>query len=387
MEQPTTDALAHAIDGLHAVENGVRFRLLEKIVEVDRLAAWKEDGATSMTDWVAFRLGYSHKVAAEMVRTAWLLTELPLLAEAFSSGQISFEKVALVASVATPESDAVWAEEAISNNVARLASWVRESRRMNRREAEAKLKQRYLRKYWDEHEGVLHLIARIPGADGAVVAKTIDRLVEQAPPEHEDGTYEPHESRCADALVAACSAHIAADADADRATVVVHVDAKALNAIHGTATIEDGPLIASEVVRRLSCDARLQLVIESGRGEPIGVGRTTRTIPPYLGRELRRRDRGCRFGDCGRTRGVQGHHIHHYAHGGPTTLDNLVLLCPYHHRLVHDGGWRLLKDGADRLRFLRPDGRPLRIRPSPLRPHLRERMFGPPRSRAGPQRR
>ncbi len=174
-----------------------------------------------------------------------------------------------------------------------------------------------------------------------------------------------------------------ADADTDRATVVVHVEAHDLNHIHGNALLDGGASIVSETVRRLACDGRVQLAVDGDDGDPVGVGRTSRVVSPWLMRHVKRRDNGCRFADCGATRGVQAHHIHHWAHGGATDLDNLVLLCRFHHRLVHEGGWRLIKDSSNRLRFVRPDGRPISDRPVPLMPHVHARMFGPARDGPG----
>ena len=73
---------------------------------------------------------------------------------------------------------------------------------------------------------------------------------------------------------------------------------------------------------------------------------------------------------------MQVHHINHWAHGGPTDDDNLLSLCPYHHRLVHEGGWKIRKDEQSNPRFIKPDGRPLNDRPTPLDPRVRERLFG-----------
>jgi hypothetical protein len=93
-------------------------------------------------------------------------------------------------------------------------------------------------------------------------------------------------------------------------------------------------------------------------GRLVEIGARTRTIPPALRRALLHRDRSCRFPGC-HVRVGQGHHVRHWAQGGPTTLANLALLCRRHHRTVHDEGYQLerLADGA--LRFRRPDGRPL----------------------------
>ena len=88
------------------------------------------------------------------------------------------------------------------------------------------------------------------------------------------------------------------------------------------------------------------------------VGARTRTIPPALRRALHHRDRGCRFPGCTVSFG-QGHHVRHWAQGGPTTLSNLAMLCRRHHRTVHEEGYQVERQSDGELRFRRPDGRPL----------------------------
>ncbi|MCU0271159.1 MAG: HNH endonuclease, partial [Acidimicrobiales bacterium] len=129
------------------------------------------------------------------------------------------------------------------------------------------------------------------------------------------------------------------------------------------AELADGTPLAAETARRLACDGRAQLVLTDERGRPVGVGRVTRTVPPWLMRLLHQRDHGCRFPGCGRQTHLHGHHIEHWARGGSTDLQNLVLLCPHHHRLVHA-----------ELRFLHPDGRPYRTGPPGLDPAVRRRF-------------
>jgi len=143
----------------------------------------------------------------------------------------------------------------------------------------------------------------------------------------------------------------------ERQQIVVHVDVQTLkNSTAGRCELEDGPSLSAETVRRLACDASLVTVIESEGGEPLSVGRKTRTISPALRRALNARDRGCRFPGCPNTRYVDAHHIHHWAHGGETKPSNLVSLCRFHHRQVHEGRVAIdvLDDGA--LRFRKPDG-------------------------------
>jgi hypothetical protein len=103
--------------------------------------------------------------------------------------------------------------------------------------------------------------------------------------------------------------------------------------------IEDGPHLAAETARRLACDGSILALIENEKGQPLSIGRKSRTIPPALRRALRVRDRGCRFPGCTHTAFIDGHHVKHWADGGETSLGNLVLLCRRHHRMVHEGGY------------------------------------------------
>ena len=152
----------------------------------------------------------------------------------------------------------------------------------------------------------------------------------------------------------------------DRQEIVVHVEADVLgDGRAGRCEIEHRTAIAAETARRLCCDAGIVPVVDGPNGEPLSVGRRTRSIPPAVRRALASRDRGCRFPGCPATHRLHGHHVRHWADGGETSLDNLILLCPTHHRLVHEGGFDVqrLDDGA--FRFTNPLG--LTVRP-PKRP-------------------
>ena len=149
---------------------------------------------------------------------------------------------------------------------------------------------------------------------------------------------DPLHARQADALVAIC----AGTADPSPATVVVHVDADTLNHdADGACHLDNSANLAPETARRLACDATSHDVIERD-GEPIATTKAASSLPPRLRRDLAARDRGCcRIPGCGRTGRVHAHHIIHRAHHGPNTLENLLTLCPFHHRLVHEAGYRV----------------------------------------------
>jgi hypothetical protein len=128
------------------------------------------------------------------------------------------------------------------------------------------------------------------------------------------------------------------------------------------AETEGGERLAADTVRRLACDSRVEWVLED-QGHPVGTGRQGRAVPGRVLRVLRHRDGGCRFPGCERISWVQAHHVVHWADGGPTILENLVLLCTAHHRLIHEGGWRTTGRPGKDLLFRDPTGRALRIRP------------------------
>jgi hypothetical protein len=119
--------------------------------------------------------------------------------------------------------------------------------------------------------------------------------------------------------------------------------------------LEDGTRIAATTAQRLCCDASVVRLTKGADGSILDVGRRTRTIPPALRRALEARDRGCRFPGCG-SRFTDAHHVIPWAAGGDTSLGNCVLLCKYHHRLVHEGGWTVDWWGEGRPVFYDPRG-------------------------------
>jgi 5-methylcytosine-specific restriction endonuclease McrA len=172
------------------------------------------------------------------------------------------------------------------------------------------------------------------------------------------------------ALLAETALHHELDpgAPGERYQVVVYVDAPALADPDqpGQSVLEDGVHVSAETSRRLACDASRVVMRHDQNGRLLEIGARTRTIPPALRRALLHRDHGCRFPGCGVSFG-QGHHLHHWAQGGPTTLSNLALLCRRHHRAVHEEGYQIDRQPDGALRFRRPDGRPLPDVPPPAK--------------------
>ncbi|MFM1897245.1 MAG: hypothetical protein RLZZ385_2319 [Pseudomonadota bacterium] len=152
----------------------------------------------------------------------------------------------------------------------------------------------------------------------------------------------------------------------DSHQVVVHIERDEVAGIgplssdchnhHHRCSLEDGPVISPATFRRLACDGGLLTVLQDGQGNILNIGRKTRAVPTAMRRALLLRDRSCRFPGCCQARHVDAHHIHHWADGGETRMDNLVLLCRHHHRLIHELGYEIRQPEPVRFQFIAPAG-------------------------------
>jgi hypothetical protein len=326
--------------------------LLAEVVEVDRVEGWRADGAANVESWLVAMLGVSHHTARGWAEVAGRLDELPEIAAGLATGRLSFDQVRTLCRFATPEEDAELAGSAESESVTRLQREARRRQRVAEREVRDAREARSLHWWRDRQARVVRFQGALADQDWTVVQTALDRIADQAPPDPDGGLRLPTERRHADALLQMASQALGADTDADRATVVIHMDAAGVR----NAEFENGLATADSVLHRLACDARIETVLEDSRGVAVGVGRATRRIPAWLARQLRYRDQGCRFPGCERRHWVHAHHLVHWIDGGPTDLENLITLCGYHHRLVHEHRWRIVGDPNHDVAWIRPDG-------------------------------
>ena len=376
-ERRSVDELGNEIAELSAHIHAATFRLLTLIREFDEREGWG-DGFRSCAHWLNWRTGLNKGAAREKVRVARALGGLPVIGEAMRKGELSYSKVRALTRVATPENEEELLRFAQAGTAGHVETLVRAWRKVDRweetEEAEKRHLHRYARVYTDE-DGMLVLRARLEPEVGAVVMRALEAAADALFKETEEGeeTGEKEisgEQKRADALGLVAESALKGDLDngtrGDRYQVVVHVDAEALEdpGEEGQSVLEDGIRVSAETSRRLACDAAKVVMVHGPDGSVLDVGRKTRTIPPALRRALAHRDRSCRFPGCG-LKFCDAHHIEHWAEGGRTKLDNLLLLCRFHHRLVHEGGIRvrLLPNGEPE--FSMRNGRPIPQAPSP----------------------
>jgi len=361
------EALGNRIAELSAHLNAAKYRLLALIAEFDRRGGWADEGALSCAHWLNWKCGVSMVAAREQVRVARALEELPRTCEAFSRGEISYSKVRALSRVATPESESYFLMIAEHGTAAHLEVVVRGVRRARREKALREANERHERRgvSWRiDDDGSIVLTVRLDAEQGERALAALDAMVARMREERDDslaapdwevaGAEEPdYAARRADALLRLL------DGPNPDTEMVVHVAAETLidDADDGCCELAHGTGLPAESARRLGCDAGIVRLLVDPEGQPLDVGRRTRSIPPALKRALEARDGGCRFPGCSATAHVEGHHVRHWAHGGETSLSNLLLVCRFHHRLVHEGGFSVEHAGEGRFRFRRPDGK------------------------------
>lgn len=357
--------LVATADTANACMGAASLDLLRLVATIDQTGAWQDDGARDVAHWVSMRYGISAWKAHRWVAAAHALADLPLIAEAMSSGRLGIDKVLELCRFATGETERSligWATTVSCGAIRRRGDLLARLEVSEDRDAD---RDRTLSWWFTEQGRRWNLQAELPAAQGAVVVRALERMAARVPQmPGEDETLDAP-ARRADALVALCSARIASDPDPDRATVVVHASLEGLVTGSSGAELEGGSVVHPETVKRLLCNARVQTVVEDGKGDVIGMGRLTREPSAAMVRQIRHRDRECRFPGCGARTFTEAHHVTFWRHGGRTDLENLVLICSFHHKLVHELGWRLARDPDGQVRWFRPDGRRYRAGPSP----------------------
>src|SRR5258706_5006116 len=348
---PEVDALERLGDEIAELSAHIEVataRLLDLIRDFDARAGWG-NGFKSCAEWLSWRVGMDLGAAYERVRVARALPPLPLVSAAFARGEVSYSKVRALTRVATPQTEERLLQFARCGTAAHVERLVRAWRRVDgnteHREAEQRQKGRALYVYQDE-DGMFVIRGRLTPEVGAVVRQALaaacDRMFVK-PQDEPPGVMAPSAGQLqTDALAMIAEAALHHDLDpgapGERYQVVVHVDEPVLADPDqpGQSVLEDGGHSSAEESRRIACDASRVIMTHDADGRILEVGPRTRTIPAALRRALQHRDAGCRFPGCG-SRFTQGHHIRHWANGGPPTPSNIPPPGRGHHPAGHAG--------------------------------------------------
>jgi hypothetical protein len=379
-DEPTIDDLDAAICALTRQMNAETYRMLLLVREFDDRFGWAKWSFRNCAEWLAWRCGLSLSAAREKVRTAQALREMPAISAAFADGRLSYSKVRALTRVVQAHDEDLLLAYALQATAVQVEERCRQIRNVAPESAAGAWRaweHRSLTLCRNHARGTLTISVEVPIDEGEVIAQALERAVEAGAAATGPEFSASRKSNCvrdfaepptsagngwraqsADALIAIAKAYLAGGeraaapvAAADHYQVVVHIDDSALRGGLGRS---DLPI---DTVKRLTCDGSLITIVEDDRGTPLDVGRKQRTVSTPLKRALWSRDRGCSFPGCNNTRYVDAHHIRHWANGGDTSLDNLTLLCSQHHRLLHEGGFKIRRDHDGAIYFQRADGR------------------------------
>ena len=216
--------------------------------------------------------------------------------------------------------------------------------------------------------GMVRLRGRLTAEGAGLLQAALDPLAAPRPSDADGPDIRTSGQRYADALLQLCRRGLHTGelpaSGGEKPHLVVTIDHDALRDRLGVGQLDTGQQLSSSAIRRLACDANLIPAVLGGASQPLDLGRAVRLISGPLRRALVLRDRGCAFPGCSRPPSwCDGHHIKHWIRGGPTCLDNAVLLCGHHHRLIHKGDWVVRMGHDQRPEFLPPEWTDPRRRP------------------------
>lgn len=343
--------------------NSMEYEFLEHIREFDLRQGWKAYHFNNCAEWLNMKCGIAPGTAREKIRVANALFDLPLTSAAFQGGDLSYSKARALTRVATPETEEALMAYAVRATAQQVDDHCRRLRNVHKDLAGEDAKRLYEQRQLSRTlhgDGSMTISVQLPIENGELVLKALDMALDQL---HEDEeTYDDEDSSLqqqqADALVELARGYLAGSSStgetarkpctADHYQVMVHVDEKALRGAPDESSQSDLPI---ETVRRLCCDTALVTVTEDENGNPLHVGRKHRVVQPALRRALVARDKCCRYPGCTHDKWLDAHHVVHWADGGETSLENTVLLCSKHHRLLHEGGFEIRRGPTGDWRF------------------------------------
>ncbi len=336
--------------------NAATYELLVMIRQFDERAGFLQWGLSTCAEWLAWRCDIGLTAAREKVRVAHALKHLPEIAPAFAAGELSYSKVREMTRVANRDNEEALLGFALRHTAVTVAERCRElrcGRETSIGVAERAYANRSLRIRRDRERNLATVTVELPLDSAELLEKALDKARDDEVLTVPDLADTSWSTRQADAFVNLLNGYLSGEggSNSDNHLVTIHVDQSALAGGEGRASV---PI---ESVKRHCCDAQAVVITETTDGEPLAIGRKSRIVPKAMERAVRARDNNrCRFPGCNNRRFLHCHHVEHWAGGGETCLDNLILLCTRHHTLVHEGGFRIDKDFLDNWAFFRPDG-------------------------------
>jgi hypothetical protein len=347
------EARRRELRSLCAQEARIKQRVTQIVREADDNGDWQAAGCSSSAQWLAQISSSDHRTAARITRTSSALRSLPALDHALSIGALTLDQVAAATEFATPETDAELARVAAGKPPSDIALAARTLVPPAVEDDEALYARRALSMTRTRGRRELAFSGRLPLEQGVAFEQAIWTIAKvQRAAAKQAGTILERQQSAADALVTLARQTGGADRGARRSptTLIVHVSDDEPPLLEGA-----GPL-SPETAERLVCDAR-RLEIKR-RGRDLVHSRVGRCASYAQQRALHKRSSHCQYPGCSATHELEAHHLTPVERGGRTELDNLILLCPRHHKLLHDQHIRT-SGSSERPAFADTSGRPI----------------------------
>jgi hypothetical protein len=317
--------------------------------------AWEEEGSTSPIDWLRFNCHLTSTVAADRIAVGEAMDQLSASVEATMSGEIGFAHLKDMArtaeAVGSKFDESKLLEKARENSPGKfhyICHHYRHAADRKRFEAEqAELMEIRKLSISQCEDGVVLVNGVLDPVGGAAFIGAIVPLARRSGA-HDDRNLE---QRLADALVELASG------GGSQAQIQVTSSIETLLGLSGAAAaeMEFSLPVSSTTIERLACDSSIARILLNSESTVIDVGRSKRVVSEPMRRALAVRDGHCRWTDCERPASWSAaHHVVHWLHGGSTDLDNLILLCHRHHRMVHEGSWQIVRGDGGRILTIPP---------------------------------
>jgi hypothetical protein len=347
-------------------------RFVLRLGRAGHLGVCRDDGASGVETWAVERLGLSGASARALARLGERALDLPHLMGSLSLGEISLDKVKAVADVATRRSDRMLRDQALECSVRQLADVARTtaaSRAPGGPDGPPPSHSEYEGRYLRLNDERRSVTAQLPKAFYAEFKASLLAQIEPSPPEGKI----PLDQRYCDALVKVLRSarRSGGSGGADPYVVVAHTALSTLVEDSGpssvlAAELEALGLIDTETIKRIACDATIIIGVDDDVGHTLYEGRAQRFATATQRREVSRRDRTCRFPACTNVTFTNVHHVVPWKRGGRTDIDNLALLCEFHHHRVHSTGWSMTGNANEELTIVTPSNRTMTSRPSQI---------------------
>ena len=342
------------------------YRWFALLAEFDRRLGWQQWECHSCVAWMSWQLGLDARTARVKLRVAHALAISPLIAEQMRQGRLSYSKVRAITRIAEPANEASLVEIALAGTTAHVERVVAGYRRALPPDDEASDDVQWAKRALHvrhNEDRTITLTVTIPAATAMEVLSAVDHFAPRAGIEP-DGERASLAARRADAVVAMAGAALTATDDqltSNRPRYLVHLHTGDEQQ-EAHAEGREGEMVvgvSDATTERLCCDADQETVAHGDEDRVVAVSDRSSVIRGRLRRLVQLRDRVCRVPGCNHRARREIHHLHHRGHGGTNHIDNLLLVCAYHHHRLHEGGWQAHRSLDGTIEFTLPNGRTL----------------------------